>query len=239
MAISTRRIQSATMTSQDRQRPSAPAGRVAPPPSAEPPLVSGRAFTRPKRRRMLGPLSLLLTAAGLLLLAALALTAVAAGNGVLAVDLSLTRWVQVHDGPFGATLVTVGEAFGSTRLLLGLACLVALMSAIRRRWSDVALVLAAGLSQYLGLFLKAVADSPRPASDMIRITAGSGLARPSAGHWSRSLFWRCCSSAMNGSLLTRTGRRTFLVAPSGVAPCCCSSSRATVAFRPQGSPQLA
>ncbi len=109
----------------------------------------------------------------LLVLAALALTVPAAGNGVLSADLSITRRIQSADGPVVDALVWTGNLLGSTPVLLELAGVVMLVSALRRRWADAALVLSAALSQFLGLLLKAAADSPRPTPDLVRVTAES------------------------------------------------------------------
>ncbi|MDP9369824.1 MAG: phosphatase PAP2 family protein [Chloroflexota bacterium] len=109
----------------------------------------------------------------MLLVVALPLSAVAAGNGVLSADLSIARRIQSLDHPVFDALVRAGDLLGSTLFLLGLAGMVLLFSAARRHWADAALVLAAAFSQFLGLLLKAVADSPRPTPDLIRVTAES------------------------------------------------------------------
>ena len=106
-------------------------------------------------------------------MAALALTVPAAGQGVLSADLSVARRIQAADGPLLDALVAAGELLGSTLVLLGLAGVILLVSVLRRRWADAALVLAAVVSQFLGLLLKAAADSPRPTPDLIRVTAES------------------------------------------------------------------
>ncbi len=109
----------------------------------------------------------------MLLVVALPLSAVAAGNGVLSADLSIARRIQSLDHPVVDALVRAGNLLGSTLFLLGLAGMVLLFSAARRHWADAALVLAAAVSQFLGLLLKAAADSPRPTPDLIRVTAAS------------------------------------------------------------------
>ncbi len=109
----------------------------------------------------------------MLLVVALPLSAVAAGSGVLSADLSIARRIQSLGHPVVDALVRVGELLGSTLFLLGLAGMVLLFSAARQHWADAALVLAAAVSQFLGLLLKAVADSPRPTPDLIRVTAAS------------------------------------------------------------------
>ncbi len=109
----------------------------------------------------------------MLLVVALPVSVVAAGNSVLSADLSIARRIQSLDHPVVDALVRAGNLLGSTLFLLGLAGMVLLFSAARRHWADAALVLAAAVSQFLGLLLKAAADSPRPTPDLIRVTAES------------------------------------------------------------------
>ncbi len=146
----------------------------------------------------------LLVGFAVLLVVALALSVVAAGHGVLSADLSIARRIQAVDNPVVDALVTVGGVLGSTVFLLGLASLVLLFSAARRHWADAALVLAAAVAQFLGLLLKAAADSPRPTPDLIRITAESD----GAGFPSRTTMAALLAYGTMLYLATRPGRVT-------------------------------
>ncbi|MDP9357241.1 MAG: phosphatase PAP2 family protein [Chloroflexota bacterium] len=156
-----------------RQSPTVPAGNLSQAPTARQPAPSIQDPAHPGDRRLSGELRNLLAGSTLLLVVALSLTVAAAGDGVLSADLSIARRIQSADGPVVDALVAAGDLLGSTRVLLGLASIVLLAAAIRRRWADVALVLVAAVSQFLGLLLKAAADSPRPTPDLIRVTAES------------------------------------------------------------------
>ena len=152
----------------------APAGRRADRSPVRQPLPSHPHPEGPATRSQRAARHLpLLGSVALLAVAALALTVPAAGQGVLSADLSVARRIQAVDGPLIDALVAAGELLGSTLVLLGFASVILLLSLLQRRWADAALVLAAVVSQFLGLLLKAAADSPRPTPDLIRVTAES------------------------------------------------------------------
>lgn len=170
--------ESTTVTQQDRrnrsrQSPTVPARNLSQVPAVRQPAPS---VLGPSRSDSRGPIGIdrnILAGSGFLLAAALVLTVFAAGDNVLSADLFVARRVQSQNGPVVDALVAAGERLGSTLFLLGLAGVILLLSTVRRRWADAVLVLVAAVSQFLGLLLKAAADSPRPTPDLVRVIAAS------------------------------------------------------------------
>ncbi len=150
----------------------------------------GEAAPPGPRTSVLGPRALAWLAA-ILAVAAVALSIPAAGDGVLAVDLRLARWLQRPDGPIVDALVDAGNALGSTAANVIIALPVALALLWRRAYRDAALVFFAGLARAANPPLKAIFDSPRPTPDLVRvIDAPSNLGFPS-GHAMGSILLYC------------------------------------------------
>lgn len=116
------------------------------------------------------------------MIATLALTSLAAGNGVFTADVRFTRWVQdapatVAD-PFAAIVNEVGSTIPSAAITLTLSAL--LIS--KRRHGPALIVLATFVARGSNVALKWLADSPRPTENLVTITdVSSGMGFPS-GH---------------------------------------------------------
>lgn len=109
------------------------------------------------------------------------LTAFAAGDGVLPGDVALTRWVQATALPGAATVAQAANAIGSSPATFATAGALGLGLAVVGRHAGAALVLASLLVRAANPLLKSLADSPRPTSDLVRVSEqAGGLGFPSA-----------------------------------------------------------
>jgi undecaprenyl-diphosphatase len=128
-------------------------------------------------------LAALIAGAGLLSLTA-------AGNGTLGGDVAITRWVQriVFPGSGQMTALANWAGGGLDLTVIAVACV--LLLAVARRFQAASLILAAMLLQGVNPLLKAIADSPRPTPDLVRVTeqaAGAGF--PSGHVMGTTLFY--------------------------------------------------
>lgn len=125
-----------------------------------------------------------------LLLAAVALSLAAAGDGVLPGDVAVARAVQRVVLPWGADLVRaltwLGRAFPGTLALTVLVVAVLL----RKRRTGAAVLVAATLPlRLVNPVLKALIDSPRPTASAVQLRErAEGLGFPS-GHASGALLF--------------------------------------------------
>jgi membrane-associated phospholipid phosphatase len=118
----------------------------------------------------------------LLLICTIALSAVAAGDGRLPGDVAIQRFVQRTPEPYFRWLADFGNWIGSSRVFAVIAAALAIaLFAVRRRWEAVFLIAALAARSLNGV-LKRLLDSPRPTSDLVRVTEiASSLGFPS-GH---------------------------------------------------------
>jgi membrane-associated phospholipid phosphatase len=105
----------------------------------------------------------------LLVVATLWLTVLAAGDGVLRADVSITRFVQNHSSSFTTAISDFGNAFGTAKVGVPLGIAFALLLFWRGRPRGGALLLAATTMRIANYGLKAIFDSPRPTSDLVRV----------------------------------------------------------------------
>ncbi|MGH2559998.1 MAG: phosphatase PAP2 family protein [Thermomicrobiales bacterium] len=145
-------------------------------------------------------------------LAALALSAVAAGNGVLAWDVTVSRFLQrapdtgVGDAAYAVSLL------GDTPImaLLGIGLIMALVAL--RRIGPALFLAAAGLACAANPVLKSVIDSPRPTADLVRVAEeSSGQGFPS-GHVMKVVLIYGAILLMSREILPRRGPRQIVQA---------------------------
>jgi len=105
-----------------------------------------------------------------LLVASLLLTAVAAGPGVLPGDVIVARALQAVTVPGTGHLVLFTNWLGAGPQLTILEIALVIMLTVARRFEAAGLILAATLTRSLNVFFKAVAASPRPTTDLVRIS---------------------------------------------------------------------
>jgi undecaprenyl-diphosphatase len=114
--------------------------------------------------------------------AVVALTLAAAGDGVLAGDLRVTRRVQTWDDSIADAVAAYGNWIGHywVGVVISLP-LVALLARLRRR-REIALLVAILVVRALSNPIKRLIDSPRPPADLVRVSEEAhGLGFPS-GH---------------------------------------------------------
>jgi len=106
----------------------------------------------------------------LLATAALLITSRASGRNVLTIDVTVGRWIQSADVPFGSLIATIGNAAGSTAISVSVALSAIGIALLTRRWVDVVFLVALFAARGLNTPLKAVSDSPRPSSTFLSVT---------------------------------------------------------------------
>lgn len=115
------------------------------------------------------------------LLAALALTGLAAGRNVLAGDVAVTREVQGAPMPLASDLANLGYWIGATPVTIALAACGATIFAFLGHRAEALLLLGTIAARALNPLLKAIIDSPRPSAAWVRIREDStGLGFPSS-----------------------------------------------------------
>ena len=126
----------------------------------------------------------------MLLLAALALTFVAAGEGTIPGDIAIARAIQQPPSPSLDMAAQVVSDVGDTMPMVLLAAVgVALLAFSGRRDLALVLALAAGL-RALGPVLKTLFNSPRPTLEEVVIVAhADGMGFPSGHALGAALFW--------------------------------------------------
>jgi membrane-associated phospholipid phosphatase len=97
------------------------------------------------------------------------LSVVAAGDGTLAGDLRLARWLQDASFPGAGNLATAGNHLGASAVGAPIALAAALALAWMRQFLTAAVVLLANLCRLLNEPLKSVFDSPRPTGADVRV----------------------------------------------------------------------
>jgi membrane-associated phospholipid phosphatase len=118
----------------------------------------------------------------LILTATLLLSLLAAGDNVLAVDLSVTRYVQDHHFPASQTIVDFGNAIGTAIVGIPLGLAIAGIFFWRNRPRAAYLILAATALRLVNGLIKEIVDSPRPPANLVHVTEPvSSLGFPS-GH---------------------------------------------------------
>lgn len=104
-----------------------------------------------------------------LIVFATSLGLIAAGENVLAWDLSYARWIQRWQSELGKQLYRVGDTLGTTANAAAVT-LVALVAAVVSRNVRLSLFLVLVLVLRLaGVLLKPAFDSPRPTSDVVQL----------------------------------------------------------------------
>jgi membrane-associated phospholipid phosphatase len=115
------------------------------------------------------------------LIAALALTALAAGSNVLASDVTVAREVQGAQMPLAADLAHLGYWIGATPVTVALAACGATLFALIGLRAEALLLLGTIAARSLNPLLKTIIDSPRPSGTWVRIREDpSGLGFPSS-----------------------------------------------------------
>ncbi len=126
----------------------------------------------------------------LLLVAALLLSMVAAGDSVLAWDIAVTRSAQSAPDTGAGDAARLINALGSTPVMLALGSAAVAALFARRRPGQALFLLAALAARAANPILKAIFDSPRPIPDLVRVTEdASGLGFPSAHVMGETLFF--------------------------------------------------
>lgn len=116
------------------------------------------------------------------------LSVLAAGDGVLGGDVRVARWVQKADGTVPETLADVGNWIGAYTPGAVIALAVVIWLGGLRRAQDALLVVAVMGIRALNTTVKGWIDSPRPTSDLVRVTEhADGLGFPS-GHASGAML---------------------------------------------------
>ncbi|MGH2562149.1 MAG: phosphatase PAP2 family protein [Thermomicrobiales bacterium] len=115
------------------------------------------------------------------LIAALALTAIAAGRNVLTSDVAVTREVQGAPMPLAADLAHLGYWIGATPVTVALAAFGATFFALVGHRAEALLLLGTITARSINPLLKWIVDSPRPSSGSVHIREEpSGLGFPSS-----------------------------------------------------------
>jgi membrane-associated phospholipid phosphatase len=145
----------------------------------------------------------------LILIATLMLSLLAAGDNVLKVDLSVTRYVQDHHFPASQTIVDFGNAIGTAIVGIPLGLAIAGIFFWRRQRQAAYLMLAAtGLRLASGV-IKEIVDSPRPPANLVNVTEqAQGLGFPSGHVMSVTLL----SAALLVAIWSSTSRNLRIAA---------------------------
>jgi undecaprenyl-diphosphatase len=179
-------------------------------------LTRRTAQSVPGREWLLG-LNRTVTLPVMLLMMALTLSAIAAGNGVLAVDLAVTRLVQRLPGAEVGDLARLVNLLGSTPVMLALGAggVVALM--VRGYFGPAFFLLAAVLLRSVNPALKGLFDSPRPTADLVRVSEqSSGQGFPSAHTMGVMLFYGAIFLLARELVSRRGARLTIQAAAVGM-----------------------
>ena len=154
-------------------------------------------------------------AVALLAVATLALTVAAAGDGRLPGDLPLARRVQHLDAPVFDALADLGNLLGDSWIALALPLVVLL--ALRRRWTETALLVAVVPLYAVGDRLKNLFDSPRPTPDLVRVTEdAAGYGYPSGTTLGACLFFGALAYVAHRTI-PRSRLRAVVAALSALA----------------------
>jgi undecaprenyl-diphosphatase len=149
---------------------------------------------------------------GVLLAAALVLSLAAAGDGVLPADVTVARFVQRAPQPPARWIADFGNWIGSARFstFATLAVTVGLLY-LRRPWELLVIALAT-TARALNGPLKDLFDSPRPTSDLVRVTEhAEGLGFPSGHSMGSMLFYGAIAVVAFRMFSSRRTRLSVLV----------------------------
>jgi undecaprenyl-diphosphatase len=120
--------------------------------------------------------------------AVLALSIAAAGDELLPGDLWIARRAQSWDGPVTEAIAAYGNRIGYYSIGAAISLPVAIGLALLHRWREIALLASILLVRALNNPIKGLFDSPRPSSDLLRVTEDAhGLGYPS-GHASGTML---------------------------------------------------
>lgn len=147
-----------------------------------------------------------------LALPALLLSWQASGDGVFDLDVEVARFVQrFPDPPFG-WIADFGNWAGSARVGVPMAVGIAIALAVARQFNLAAIAALAAVTRLLNGLLKQVLDSPRPTSELVRVTEiADGLGFPS-GHAMGSMLWYGALFVIAGRLIAVVWLRRLLQA---------------------------
>lgn len=101
---------------------------------------------------------------------AVAITDRTAGRNVLAIDVTVGRWVQSANVPFGSLIAAIGNGAGYTPVNASVVLLAVAITAMTRRWVDVLFLAGLLLARGLNAPLKEIADSPRPSTSFLSVS---------------------------------------------------------------------
>ena len=180
----------------------------------------GATTTLPLRERPPFPYSAprrLLVVGLVLLTAVVPLSLAAAGDGVLAGDVSMARAIQHPGGSALDDLAGVvnwmGDGFPATVVL---AAVAAALLALTGRRAEAGLVVAAAAVRALNPAMKALVESPRPTPDLVRVIEhADGLGFPS-GHASGAILFYGALAGVVPSIVERPWLRRLLQAAAAL-----------------------
>jgi membrane-associated phospholipid phosphatase len=145
----------------------------------------------------------------LILVATLLLSVLAAGDNVLKVDLSTTRYVQDHPFPMSHALGDFGNAIGTAIVGIPLGLAIAGIFFWRRQRQAAYLMLAATALRLVNGLIKKIVDSPRPSANLVHVTEPvGGLGFPSGHVMSVTLL----SAAVLVAIWSSCGRKLRIAA---------------------------
>lgn len=101
---------------------------------------------------------------------ALGMTVRTAGKNVLWLDVTVGRWIQGADVPFGSLIAAFGNGAGSTTIGVSVALLAIWYAFFTRRWVDLVFLVSLFAARGVNAPLKAVAESPRPSSAFLAVS---------------------------------------------------------------------
>ena len=122
------------------------------------------------------------TLIAVLLIATLALSRAAAGDGTLPGDARLARWIQAHPIPFAEPLTTFTNDYAAGRPLTAAGMAVALALLAARRFDAALLIALATALRATNGVLKSWVDSPRPTPDLVAVTERAASLGFPSGH---------------------------------------------------------
>ncbi len=127
---------------------------------------------------------------GILFAAALILSLAAAGDGVLPADVTVARFVQRAPQPPAGWIADFGNWVGSALFsIVATIAVIAGLVYLHRPW-ELLVVALATTARALNGPLKSLFDSPRPTSDLVRVTEhADGLGFPSGHSMGSMLFY--------------------------------------------------
>ncbi len=112
----------------------------------------------------------------------------AAGDGVLAGDVRVARWVQRVDGRVVDRVADFGNWVGAYWTGVAISVLVAIPLGIMRRWREIALLMTVIVIRALNTTVKGWIESPRPPPDLVRVTENADCPGFPSGHASGAML---------------------------------------------------